>query len=190
MISGNGSLVELSPFGLLLAFLLLVWMFFAQALNYVFHATACSQIMQIKKIDRPFLAWLPIGGNYSLGKICDNINNKNNKKSNFKILLTVFSSCLLATYSLCVIIYKLSTASGANQVPSNRLLTFLLLAFFVTCTVFYIISLNCVFKELCPNNSKYFALSLIFTIFPIVPFVSGIMLLKAAKNAESSSLKT
>ena len=189
MVNGNERLVEMGPFGIFLAFVLFAWMFFSQVLNYVFHATAFSQIMQIKKISRPFLAWLPIGGNYSLGKICDSINNKNNKKSNFKILLTIFSSCLLATYALCVIIYKASAASGGNQVPSNKVLTFLLLAFFVICTVFYIISLNCVFKEFCPNNSKYFALSLISTIFPILPFVSGIMLLKAAKGAENLSSK-
>lgn len=190
MVNGNESLVELGPFGIFLAFVLFVWIFFSQVLNYVFHATAFSQIMQVKKINRPFLAWLPIGGNYSLGKICDSINNKNNKKSNFKILLTIFSSCLLATYALCVIIYKASAAAGQTHAPSNRVLTFLLLGFFVICTVFYIISLNCVFKEFCPNNSKYFAISLISTMFPIVPFISGIMLLKAAKSAESLSSKT
>ena len=130
MVNGNESLVELGPLGIFLAFGLIVWMFFAQVLNYVFHATACSQIMQIKKISRPFLAWLPIGGNYSLGKICDSINNKNNKKSNFKILLTIFSSCLLATYAFCVIIYKASASAGQTYAPNNRVLTFLLLGLF------------------------------------------------------------
>lgn len=190
MVNGNESLVGLGPWGVFLAFGLIVWMFFSQVLNYVFHAAACSQIMQTKKISRPFLAWIPIGGNYSLGKICDSINSKNNKKSNFKILLTIFSSCLLATYALCVIIYKASAAACGNHVPNNKFLTFLLLGFFVICTIFHIISLNCVFKEFCPNNSKYFAISLISTIFPIIPFVSGILLLKAAKCAESLRSKT
>ena len=184
MASGDNCLVRLGTAGVLFAFFFIVWMFFFQVLNYIFHAVACSKIMQNRKIDYSFLAWLPIGGNYSLGSICDDINNKHNKKSHFKILLTVFSSCLLAAYIIHFAIYKLSTASGGVHSPNNRILTFLLLAFFIVCTVFYLMSINCIFKEFCPNSSKYFALSLISTIIPIAPFVSGIMLIKATKKAK------
>ena len=40
MVNGNERLVEMGPFGIFLAFVLFVWMFFSQVLNYVFHATA------------------------------------------------------------------------------------------------------------------------------------------------------
>ena len=190
MTNGGECLTDLSYAGALFMFFFMLWMFSAQFLNYIFHAFACSKIMQSRKMNNPFLAWLPIGGNYSLGKICDDINNKNNKKSNFKVLMTIFSSCLLAMYTIFFIIYKLSTASGSKQAPNSKVFAFLLLAFFVICTVFYLMSINCIFKEFCSNSSKYFALSLIFTIIPIAPFVSGLMLVKAAKNSEYLQDKT
>ena len=59
---------------------------------------------------------------------------------------------------------------------------FRLLFFITNILALQIMCMYAILKKYIPDKNKYVVLALIFTVIPIVPFVPGLCLLKAAKN--------
>ncbi len=138
---------------------------------YIFQSLAFYRFMLNRNIENAFLAWIPIVRAYAVGKVYDDINEKQGKKTNFGIILLILN---------CV--YWL----GAPFLSKVSILAFVYafgqLGLGLAVFVLHLICFNLIFKKYAPGNSTYFVLTIIFSIIPIVPFIPGLCLLKASKN--------
>lgn len=144
----------------------LLFIFFVMfILSYVFHSLAFYKFMKNRNLDNAFLAWIPVARAYAVGKVYDDINENQGKKTNYGIIL------LIVNCAFWVLSSTLSSSTSGLWLASM---------------ILHLMCYNVIFKTYTPNNSSYFVLSLIFTIIPIVPFIPGLCLLKASKNQPTS----
>ncbi len=143
-------------------------------LAYVFESLAFYRFMQNRNLDNAFLAWIPIVRHYTFGKIYDDINEKQGKKTNFGIVLLILNGIVWLP--------------GFSHISVAGLDVIRISSGLVGLAVFILelICFNLIFKKYTPNNSSYFVLTVIFSIIPIVPFIPGLCLLKASKNQPMS----
>lgn len=136
-------------------------------LAYIFESLAIYRIMKNRNLNNAFLAWVPIACYYAIGKVYDDINEKQGKKTNFSIILLILGaiSCLPSS------LYMPASASGIFSI----LLMYTVLVLILIC-------FKLIFKTYAPNNSSYFILTVIFSFIPIIPFIPGLCLLKVSKN--------
>ena len=165
--------------GVVLFFIALVLIIFIMfILEYIFKSLAFYNFMQNRNLDNAFLAWIPIVRHYTFGKVYDDINEKQGKKTNFSIILTILTAVVWLPGFLHISVNGLDvirTSSGLVGLVS---------------LVLELICFNLIFKKYAPNNSSYFVLTVIFSIFAIIaPFVPGLCLLKASKNEPVSETK-
>lgn len=132
-------------------------------LEYIFQSLAFYNFMKNRNLENAFLAWIPIVSVYTIGKGFDNINELQNKKTYLGVIMLVIDCVYSAVSLLPLIIF-------------NWGLFFALLILELICYN------HLVFKTYTPNNQKYFVLTVIFSIMPIIPFIPGLCLLKASKN--------
>lgn len=151
---------------------LVISLFFAFMLSfiltYVFSSIAFYRFMKNRNLDNAFLAWIPIVNVYTIGKVCDDINESKSKNTHFSVIMLVIECVYIASFLSSTII--------------NIELSFAML-------ILELICYNCIFKEYAPNNSNYFILTIIFSIIQIVPFIPSLCLLKASKNQPCTSSK-
>lgn len=169
----NSSLLGLGAGIVFFLFVLIFAFFVTFILAYIFKSLAFYKFMKARNLDNAFLAWIPIVGAYAVGKVYDDINEKQGKKTNFSIILLIVN-CAYWALSMGLL--------GSNN------LGFLLLALGVAMLVLELVCYNTIFKTYAPNNSSYFVLTIIFTLIPIVPFIPGLCLLKASKNQPVSEI--
>ena len=61
-------------------------------IDYIFYSLALYNLAQSRNLNNSYLAWVPILNSYTMGHICDSINDKyNNKKTCFKIIMLIIS---------------------------------------------------------------------------------------------------
>ena len=160
--------------GIVIFFLVLIFAFLIMYfLAYIFESLAFYRFMENRKLDNAFLAWIPIVRSYTVGKVYDDINEKQGKKTHFSIILLILNCIIWLSYFLPI--------SGLDII----IRIFSGLAFIIL----ELICFNLIFKKYTPNNSSYFVLTVIFLIIQIVPFIPGICLLKASKNEPVSETK-
>ncbi len=142
-------------------------------LAYTFYSLAFYRFMKSRNLKRAFLAWIP-GSYYAVGKVCDDINEKQGKKTNFSSILD----------KLC---FYLFLAIFIPVIP-------LPLKIFIALSLYFSLiykELNCyelILKEYAPNNSNYILLTKIFLmIIPIIPIIPSLCLLKASNNEPVST---
>ena len=140
-------------------------------LAYVFSSLAFYRFMKNRNLNNAFLAWIPIVSVYTVGKVYDDINEKQGKKTNFSVIL------LVLTCVYCFVAIFLSSSRELAQL--NNACSF---GLYVAILVLELICYNLIFKTYTPDNSSYFILTVIFSIIPLVPFIPGLCLLKASKN--------
>lgn len=191
---------------LIIAFIFLIMLFLWIALivmiflQYIFSSIAIFRMMEKQNIDYPFLAWIPIMNCYALGSVHDDIKRKKGKDPYFRFILLacVLAQTIFAAYAMTIIIpifTRLTQISSSNdmylyisQLTSSTQVQIVgwagpvIQIASMACTVIYLICLNVIFKKYAPEKQSYFVCSVIFTIFPIVPFIPGLFLLKASKN--------
>lgn len=168
--AGFGAGIVVFFFVLIFAFLIMYF------LAYIFESLAFYRFMENRKLDNAFLAWIPIVRSYTFGKVYDDINEKQGKKTHFSIILLILNCIIWLPFFLPIlngldIIHIFSGLAG---------LVFIILE---------LICFNLIFKKYTPNNSSYFVLTVIFLIIQIVPFIPGICLLKASNNEPVSETK-
>ena len=169
-------------------------------LQYIFSSIAIFRMMEKQNIDYPFLAWIPIMNCYALGSVHDDIKRKKGKDPYFRFILLacVLAQTIFAAYAMTIIIpifTRLTQISSSNDMylyisqltssPQVQIVGWagpVIQIASMACTVIYLICLNVIFKKYAPEKQSYFVCSVIFTIFPIVPFIPGLFLLKASKN--------
>lgn len=165
---------SLAGFGIgLLAFFgfLLLAILVMAIIQYILHATAFCKFMTDRNLDNAFLAWIPVVGVYAIGKVYDDINEKQGKKTNLSFVLLIVN-CVYWAYALGL--------SRAIDMSFLGVGLFWLLP--IAVLVLKLICYNLIFKTYTPNNSSYFVLTIIFSIIFLVPFIPGLCLLKASKN--------
>ena len=150
--------------------LVIAW-FVMVILLYVFSSLALYRFMKNRNLDNAFLAWIPIASAYAVGKVYDDINEKQGKKTNFSIILLIVSCAQLVISPI-----------SSNSIIIDLISSLGSVGLFIAIIVLELVCYNTIFKTYAPNNSSYFALTLIFTIIPIIPFIPGLCLLKASKN--------
>ena len=72
---------EVLMFIMILASALLVMLI----LDYIFSSLAVYRLIKNRNLDNAVLAWIPLVGEIFIGKVYDNINEKQGKKTNFAI---------------------------------------------------------------------------------------------------------
>lgn len=144
-------------------------------LKYIFESLALYKLMNNRNLDNAFLAWIPVVRHYTFGKIYDNINEKQGKQTNFSIILLILNCIKYLPFFLHISI------NGIDIIRTSSGLLGLAIM------VLELICYNLIFKKYAPNNSGYFALTVIFSIIPIVPFIPGLCLLKASNNEPVST---
>lgn len=89
-------------------------------LEYIFSSMAFYNFMKNRNLDNAFLAWIPIVNAYAVGKVYDDINEKQGKQTNFAIILLIINcvGLTLITFILKLvcydIIFKEYTPSNSN----------------------------------------------------------------------------
>lgn len=130
--------------------------------------------MKHRNIENAFLAWIPFAASRVIGKVYDDINKNQVKKSNLgRILDTQF--CL----------FFLNIVVPNVPIPLKIFLA-LSLYFCMAHTEFKCYKL--IFKEYAPQNSNYLLLTKIFMTIPILPFVPALFLWKASQNQHVSKI--
>ena len=176
----NGIAASIAGFsvGLLIFFLVLIFAIIVMAvLGYIFESLAFYRFMENRNLDNAFLAWLPIVRHYTIGKVYDDINEKQGKNTNFGIILLVLDGIASFLNLLHISVNGVDVIHAPYWSVSFAVLILELICF------------NLIFKKYAPNNSSYFVLTLIFSIIPLVPFIPGLCLLKASKNEPVSETK-
>ena len=158
--------------GLLAFFGFLVLAILVMAIiGYIFQSLAFYKFMQDRNLDNAFLAWIPVVRAYTIGKVYDDINEKQGKKTNFSIILLILN-CAYWAYLLGL----------SKMLDISFLGVGVSLGLPIAIFVLQLICYNLIFKTYTPNNSSYFVLTVIFSIIILVPFTPGLCLLKASKN--------
>lgn len=140
-------------------------------ITYIFQSLAFYRFMKNRNIENAFLAWIPIVRAYTVGKVYDDINEKQGKKTSFGIILLILNCAYWSSNLLLPQINILAFVSAFGQFGLGLAMLVLNLMCF-----------NLIFKKYTPGNSTYFVLTIIFSIIPIVPFIPGLCLLKASNN--------
>lgn len=153
-----------------LIFIVIIAMFAMAILAYIFHSIAFYRFMKNRNIENAFLAWIPVVRAYTVGKVYDDINEKQDKKTNFGVILLTLN-CAHWFFMLFPKIDVLASVSGVT-----------LWGLYLAMLVLNLICFNLIFQKYVPSNSSYFILTIIFSIIPIVPFIPGLCLLKASNN--------
>ena len=180
------------------AFLFLLSYFLISAISsYIFGSLGIYKILKKIKVPNAFLAWIPIFSAFALGKACDIINQKN--KKNYRLDWFMFITPLI-TLPLWASVAALLDYLNHNYTNSSHIgaVIFLLVASsfgaivsIITLISLYIFCLAIIFKEYASNKTSYFAISIVFTVFPIVPFIPNFLIWRASKNnpANNSAFK-
>ncbi len=165
--------------GIVVFFLVLIFATIAMwILAYIFESLAFYRFMENRKLDNAFLAWIPIVRYYTFGKVYDDINEKQGKKTSFGIILLIIN-CVYWSLSFLSRSHDLTFLAGYSS-----------WGLYIALLVLKLICFNLIFKKYAPNNSSYFVLTVIFSIIPIiVPFIPGLCLLKASNNEPVSETK-
>ena len=89
------SLAGLGAGIIIFIFLLLFGIIIMSILDYIFSSLAFYRFMNNRNLDNAFLAWIPIAREYAIGKVYDDINEKQGKKNDFdfSIILLILSCC-------------------------------------------------------------------------------------------------
>ncbi len=187
---------------LIFVVMLFLWVAFVVMifLQYIFSSIAIFRMMKNQNIDYPFLAWIPIVRCYALGSVHDDIKREEGKDPYFRFILLacILAQTIFVAYLIALILpafihigqsstsnYMYSYLSQLSSSPQSQFLGWLWLPTQIASmayTVIYLVCLNVIFKKYAPEKQSYFVCSVIFTIIPIVPFISGLFLLKASKN--------
>ncbi len=163
-------------------------------LNYIFQSIAMYRLMKSRKIKLAFLSWIPITYCYALGSIYDSIKRENGQKTYFRFAILLIHIAFLTLQSSVLIKLSLKLVNlvqynlNSEVLPlmreyiSNSSVNFLpgLLASIQTVMCF--VCIYTIFKTYASDRPSYFAVSLIFTLMPIVPFIPGLYFLRASKN--------
>ena len=164
-------------------------------LNYIFQSTAIYKMMKSRKIKGAFLSWIPITYCYALGSIYDSIKRENGEKTYFRFAILFIHAAFLIlqnsvlTRLISKLIHTIQHNLNSEVLPimrdyiSNSSINFLPGLLASTQTVLCFVCIYTIFKTYAPTRPSYFAVSLIFTLMPIVPFIPGIYLLKTSKNS-------
>lgn len=163
---------------LFFVFLAIAWLVMI-IIAYVFHSLAFYNFMKDRNLDSAFLAWIPIVNAYAVGKVYDDINEKQGKTTKFSIILLILN-CTYWIYSL--FLSRVFYPTFAYMFFFYLLNVLLCWVLPIAIVILELICYNLIFKKYAPNNSSYFVLTVIFMIIPIVPFIPGLCLLKASKN--------
>ena len=152
-------------------FIVIIAMFVMAILAYIFQSLAFYRFMKNRNIENAFLAWIPIVRAYTVGKVYDDINAKQDKKTNFSVILLIVN-CMY--WGFCLFFPRIEFLALFSGVT--------LWGLYLAALVLDLICFNLIFKKYVPSNSSYFVLTIIFSIIPIVPFIPGLCLLKASNN--------
>ena len=149
-----------------LFFVLCFAAFAISVLTYIFYSLAFFRFMKSRNLKKAFLAWVPFASYYAVGKVYDDINEKQGKKTNFSSILD----------KLC---FYLFLAIFIPVIP-------LPLKIFIALSLYFSLiykELSCyklILKEYAPDNSNYILLTKIFLM--IMPIIPSFCLFKASKN--------
>lgn len=160
---------------IIFVFVLVFSMLIMAVLSYIFESLAFYRFMENRNLENAFLAWIPIVRAYTVGKVYDDINEKDGKKTNFSIILLVLNCFTWLTPFLHII--------SINGVDVSRVSSGLAVL------ILELICFNLIFKKYTPDNPNYFILTVIFSVCPIIPFIPGLCLLKASKNQPAYEMK-
>ena len=163
-------------------------------LNYVFQSIALYRLMKSRKIKLAFLAWIPITYCYALGSIYDSIKRETGQKTYFRFATLLIHIAFLALQAHILIKLSLKLINliqynlNSDVLPlmreyiSNSSVNFLPGLLSSIQTVMCFVCIYSIFQTYASNRPSYFAVSLIFTLLPVIPFIPGLFLLKASKN--------
>ncbi len=163
----NSSDIVISLF-FILGFLLIA----ISILQYVFYSLAFYRFMKSRNLKKAFLAWIPFASYYAVGRVYDDINEKQGKQTNFSLIMDILANCVF-----WVIIIPIS------PIISKFFIILILISPLVS------MELSCyklIFKEYAPNNLNYILLTRLFLFIPIIP---SFYLLKISKNQPVSEVK-
>ncbi len=137
-------------------------------LQYTFFSLAFYRFMKSRNLKKAFLAWIPFASYYAVGRVYDDINEKQGKQTNFSTILDRLCFCLILAMFIPVI-----------PLPFK---VFIILSLYSSLVYKELKCYELILKEYTPNNSNYFLLTKIFMIVPIISFIPSLCLLKASKN--------
>ena len=141
-------------------------------LQYVFYSLAFYRFMKSRNLKKAFFAWIPFASYYAVGKVYDDINEKQGIQTNFSLIMNTLAGCVLG-----VIIIPIS------PIISKFFIILILISPLIS------MELSCyklIFKEYAPNNSHYILLTRLFLFIPIIP---SFYLLKVSRNQPISEVK-
>ena len=150
---------------------------------YVFNSLALQTIAKRRQIQKPWLAWIPIGTEWILGSIADEYESHQGKKTKWRKKLVGFSIGMYVSYfvmyavlvvGVILMSLNLHNIDGASSVTFIIAILFgyfLFLAVSITYTVFYYICLYKLFKSTDPKNAVIYLVLCI-----LVPFAHPICL--------------
>lgn len=180
--------------GIMLAIFLLtfgMYLLVSFILAYVFGAIGTYRLMTKRNIPNAFLAWIPIANEYALGNVYDDIvkKEKDAKDPKFRIIMLVVALGYFV-FGTRIQITIPSSVNSMTTYATSDLFSSLAGIAFIALIVLYLICLKKIFEVYAPNNTSYFALSVVFSIlFLLAPFVPALCLLKASRNDPADASK-
>lgn len=171
----NGVAASIAGFGvgvLIFVFVLIFAIIVVAILGYIFESLAFYRFMENRNLDNAFFAWIPFASYYAVGKVYDDINEKQGIQTNFSLIMNTLAGCVLG-----VIIIPIS------PIISKFFIILILISSLIS------MELSCyklIFKEYAPNNSHYILLTRLFLFIPIIP---SFYLLKVSRNQPVSEVK-
>ena len=140
--------------------------FAISVLTYIFYSLAFFRFMKSRNLKKAFLAWVPFASYYAVGKVYDDINEKQGKHTNFRYIID----------KLCFGIF-LIILTPVVPIP---LKIFIALSLYFSLIYKELSCYKLILKEYAPDNSNYILLTKIFLM--IMPIIPSFCLFKASKN--------
>lgn len=129
----------------------------AAALAYVLRALSLHTMAKNRGLENAWLAWVPVGCNWLLGQIADDINRRQGKKTNYSLVLLVLSAAAAAG-GFSLVLLPLSALFSA--------------ALSIAVSVVYFIALYDIYQDYAPKNAVVFlVLSILLSLQWLLLFI-------------------
>lgn len=128
----------------------------------IFETISLYTIAKNRGIKNAFLAFIPIGDYYILGKIYDDISATMNKKTGYAVRMAVLSAVSLTAAVFACVFFSMSLVmgyTGGMSAPFIALaisFALVMIGCFVAASVFMFISLYAIIREYAPSNAVLF----------------------------------
>ncbi len=150
-------------------------------ISYLFMAFGLYEISKNRGYNKPWLAFIPLANYYLLGAVADNINMSSNKRTHFRIILTistgatwVFNIIVRIATSIIDGFYNLEPVKAISVGLLLILVSLIMLSISVTSLVFLFIALYKIYKDYSPDNAVLFIVLSIIFIIPVPFFIFAI----------------